>query len=142
VLLVIDPSCADYAGTNCSVIRSQPTILRSFSSGNCLTGKFLGHVLVVLVAVAVGSDQSTGLGITYESARISEPLQASKTLRQSIIPMYCENQTSFLLVFDPCHPVRVLNSAVFNHTIIWLRYSCGNVSVCKLSRKEMAVDEP
>lgn len=78
MLLVVDPSCTDYAGAIGLVIPSQLMISSFLFSGNCLTGQLLGHVLEVLVAVTIGSDQSSGLGITYESARISQPFTSKQ----------------------------------------------------------------
>lgn len=60
--LVVNPSCPNYTQVTLSI-----SVLLSCSihSKECLTRQLLLHVLVVLVAEAIDSDEGSGLGITY-----------------------------------------------------------------------------
>lgn len=138
MLLVIDPSCADCAEKG----RLSQYVLKDshciFRSGSCLTRQLLGHVLEVLVAVTVGSDQGSGFGITYERARISQsPPPTNKILPLITIPMYCEDQTGLpVSIQSMLSGLSPGNIVAFNHTFIWWMYSCGNLSAYDVYRGE------
>lgn len=65
--LVVDPSCPNYTPVTLSIVVSLSWLFRG---KGCLTRKLLLHVLVVLVAEAIDSDEGSGLGITYNRSRL------------------------------------------------------------------------